>query len=439
MTNTDVQGAIGADVPAPGPAAELGAPAGGWRNPGPKLLIPMALAAIGTNAALLSAQLETLSVKATVIGGSARSASILSTVIAVAGVVLLIAYPIVGRLSDRTTSRLGRRRPYPLIGAVLIVIGGFLTYSANSVASLAIAHSVTALGAVCALTAVTSLVADLYAPDKRGPAAALVALGTPVGVLVGLYLLQLVSSMKLMILLPYGLAVLVNLVLVAVYREKRITRAELPAFSLREFLSTFWVNPIRHRDFTLVWCSRVMLFFGVAAVNAYQFLYLLMVLHVPVTAASHDLFVAALVLVGVSIVCAPLAAKVSDIVGRRKPFVIASALCYAVGMFMVVNAHTFGSFLWAMAVAGLGQGIYFAVDLALATQVLPDPTNPGKDLGILNLGSNLPATLVPVIAPTLLAIGATATDPDNFTPLFVTGAVTSAIGALLIIPVKGVR
>jgi hypothetical protein len=69
-----------------------------------------------------------------------------------------------------------------------------------------------------------------------------------------------------------------------------------------------------------------------------------------------------------------------------------------------------------------------AVDIALVTQVLPDPANPAKDLGIMNL----PSTLVPTVAPVVLAIGATAASPQNSAALFV-------VGAACILPIRGVR
>ena len=83
--------------------------------------------------------------------------------------------------------------------------------------------------------------------------------------------------------------------------------------------------------------------------------------------------------------------------------------------------------------------MYLAVDFALITQVLPDPKNPAKDLGIMNLASSLPNILVPAVAPLLLAIGASATNPQNFVAFFAAAAVAGAIGALLIVPIKGVR
>jgi hypothetical protein len=57
-------------------------------------------------------------------------------------------------------------------------------------------------------------------------------------------------------------------------------------------------------------------------------------------------------------------------------------------------------------------------------------------LGIFNLASALPQSIAPAIAPIFLAIGAGA---NNYVALFIAAAVFAFLGALAILPVKGVR
>lgn len=79
--------------------------------------------------------------------------------------------------------------------------------------------------------------------------------------------------------------------------------------------------------------------------------------------------------------------------------------------------------------------MYFAVELVLATLVLPDPDNPAKDLGILKIADNLPVTIVSTAAPFLLAIGG----GGNYAALFIAGAIAAVIGGLVILFVRGAR
>jgi hypothetical protein len=99
-------------------------------------------------------------------------------------------------------------------------------------------------------------------------------------------------------------------------------------------------------------------------------------------------------------------------------------------------APSFTNFLIAIAITGIGQGVYLAIDLALATAVLPEGgREAGKDLGVFNIASALPGTAAPAIAPIFLAIGG----GSNYTALFIAAAVLAFLGALSIQPMKGVR
>ncbi|MEU4236961.1 MFS transporter [Actinoplanes sp. NPDC026619] len=362
-----------------------------------------------------------------------RSTTILSIVVALGGLTSLVAYPLVGRLSDRTTSRLGRRRPFLLLAAALIAAGSLLIVAAHDTVLLTLAFVLVGTGAVAGLVAASAIVPDQFAPEHRGTPSSMVGLGAPIGALLGLFLAQLVQPhLTAMILLPAGVAVLALLLLTIVLKDRQLTPEERPPFVLRDFLGTFWVNPFRFPSFGLAWWSRLFIFLGVAAVNAYQTFYLIDVQHVDEATVGTTIFLATLVLTGVSLIFAPIAGKISDRIGRRKPFVVVAALIFAVGLGLVAAAGSIPAFFLAIAVLGLGQGVYFAVDFALVTEVLPDPANPGKDLGIMNLANSLPIMIVPAAAPALLALG-------SYTALFIAGVIAAAVSALFILPIRGVR
>jgi MFS family permease len=246
-------------------------------------------------------------------------------------------------------------------------------------------------------------------------------------------------NLAAMILLPAAIGAVGAVLLALRLPDRQLGAAERPAFGWTEFRTTFWVNPLRAPSFGWAWWSRLLLFLGVAAIQAYQAFYLIIVLHFAPDQVAGAVFVSTLVLTVAALVFAPIAGKVSDRLGRRKPFVVAAAVVFAVGLALASFAQSFPAFLVAIGIVGLGQGVYMAVDIALVTQVLPDPANPAKDLGIMNLASTLPATLVPAVAPVVLAIGASATTPQNFTALFLFGAIAAVIGAVCILPIRGVR
>ncbi|HEV2931118.1 MAG TPA: MFS transporter [Propionibacteriaceae bacterium] len=126
--------------------------------------------------------------------------------------------------------------------------------------------------------------------------------------------------------------------------------------------------------------------------------------------------------------------KLSDRTGRRKLFVLTAAVVYGLAMFVIAIASDFNGFLVGMAVGGLGFGVYTAVVLALVADVLPDSDYAAKDLGVLNIAGALPFSVAPGIAPAVLAIGG-----GSYGVLYAVAGVCAIIGAVAILPVKGVR
>ena len=75
-----------------------------------------------------------------------------------------------------------------------------------------------------------------------------------------------------------------------------------------------------------------------------------------------------------------------------------------------------------------------AVDLALVTDVLPDPEAAAKDLGVFNMANALPFAFAPAVAPAVLAASG-----GSYGVLYAVAGLCAALAALAILPVKGVR
>jgi MFS family permease len=88
-------------------------------------------------------------------------------------------------------------------------------------------------------------------------------------------------------------------------------------------------------------------------------------------------------------------------------------------------------------VLGVAYGIYVGVDLALVVDVLPNPDDSGKDLGVFNMANALPQTVAPVFGAALLGI-ASATN-QNYDLLLYTAGAMALVGALVVLPIKKVK
>jgi MFS family permease len=387
--------------------------------------------------ALLAPVVVTLALRVEDMVGTDDGPATLSLVLGVGALIALLGNPVFGRLSDRTTSRLGMRRPWMVGGAVVGALALVVVALAPNIPVLLVGWCLAQLGYNALLAALSAVLPDQVPAEQRGTVAGVLGVSLPLGLILGTFVVQLVAgNLLLMFLLPALVALVGVGVLAAALDDRRLSRADRPPYGLASFLRSFWVNPRRQPDFAWAWLSRFLLFIGLASLITYSAFFLLDRLGVPEDDLPGMVFLATLVQSVTVVLSSLVAGRLSDRTGRRKVFVLAAALVYGLGLGIIAVSGTFGLFLVGMVVTGVGQGAYLAVDLALVTDVLPDrEVDAGKDLGVLNIANALPQVVAPAIAPLFLAIGG----PNNYTALFVAAALFAAAGAAAITPVRGVR
>jgi MFS family permease len=347
----------------------------------------------------------------------------------------IVANPFAGRLSDRTTSSWGMRRPWMLVG---------LTGGCAGILTVAVAPNVAVvlLGWCLAQVFFNALLASLVAvlPDQvptaqRGVVSGLLAVCLPAASVVGTFLVQSFDRNQLTTLLaPCAVGGACVLLFAARLDDRRLDRGGRPAWSVRELLGTFYVNPRRNPDFAWVFASRFLLVMAYAFLVTYQVYYLLAQVGSAQRHVPHQIYLGTLCQSGALITSALVTGKLSDLVGRRKVFVVVAAIIYGVALFVIAGATSVGGYLFGMAIGGLGFGMYMAVDLALVVDVLPDTDHAAKDLGVLNIAGALPFSLAPALAPAILDLGA-----GSYRVLFTVAGACAIAGAACILAVKGVR
>ena len=393
------------------------------------------LAYTGLWMALLSPILVGLAMRVRVIDPVHADDS-LSLVVGVGALTALFGNPFFGRLSDRTTSRYGMRRPWLIGGALGGVAGLMVVAQAASVPQLLLGWCITQLAYNAQLAALAAILSDQIPASQRGTVSGIVSISLPLGMVCGTFLVQaLVDSTLAIFLVPAAIALVCALVLAGVLQDSRLVSVQRSHYGWRGFVGSFWINPLRFPDFAWVWSSRFLLFAGVAVLLTYQEFYLIHQLHCPPSEVPHRIFLSTLVQSCMLAVFSLLGGGFSDAVGRRKVFVSGAALVYALALLMIAFTASYRWFLASMAIAGIAQGTYLAVDLALLNDVLPErETQAARNLGIFNIASVLPQLLMPAIAPGILTASG-----GNFTALFVIAAILVALGAWAILPVWGVR
>lgn len=396
------------------------------------------LAVFGVFLALLTPPVLTLALRVAEVAPD-RKESVLSLALGLGAFVSLLVNPIAGVLSDRTTSRWGMRRPW-IVAGLLVGSSGLYMIAIGGPATIVVGWCVTQFGFNFVIPTLLAILPDQVPARQHGRVSGLLNAGFPVGVVAGVFIAQAAApSMLAMFLWPAAIAAALALLFVLLLDDRRLDPARVPPMDPKGFATSFWISPSAAPDFCWAWVSRFLLFMGLATLMSYQVFYLLDKLGLTQADIPGTMLKSTLISTATTVLGSVLGGWLSDRMARRKIFVLSSALIYGAGLAVISVAPHLEGFFWGIAICGAGQGLYLAVDLALVTEVLPDKNGgAAKGIGIISLANNIPQSLAPAIAPLFLAIGAVG-DARNYTALFATAAVFSALGALAVVPIKGVN
>lgn len=351
--------------------------------------------------------------------------SLLAAVAALGAVCSMVANPVWGALSDRTTSRWGRRTPWVVGGSVAGAAGLLVLSQATSTWSMVAGWCLVQVALNAPLAALSASIPDRVPESRRGVVGGWFGLAQTVGVMAGTGLAVAGGTIAGGYLVCAG-AVVLGAVPFALTREE--PAAERPRGPL---LRGFFINPLRYPDFGWAWLTRFLMNLG----NAIALLYLLYFLDDAVGVADPEggvlvlTVLYALALVGTVV----LAGAWSDRAGTRRGFVAASGAVMAAASVLLATWPTWPGAVVAALVLGVGFGAYTAVDFALVTQVLPAAADRGKDLGLVNIANTLPQVLAPVVAaPIVRGYG-------GYPVLYTVAAVVGLLGAVLVFRIRSVR
>ncbi|MFK3677881.1 MFS transporter [Microbacterium sp. NPDC090218] len=404
--------------------------------PATKRLLPSMLIAgltlFASYAGLLGILLPT---QIQVIFGEKGQEANLAIVTTVSFIFTLFAQPLAGALSDRTRSRLGRRAPWMIAGAL---VGGILLLGMGSLTQLVwitVFWVVIQVALNFLQAPLTTITADRFPRSKRGGASAMLGIGMQVGGMIGVMIASALAAQFGVAYSVFGIVVIVSTVLfVIVNRDWSSKDAAVEPFRWGAFFKGFWVNPRKHPDFAWAFAARFLLILGYFVVSTYQLYMLQKYIGLSLPEAQGAVLTLTLVAFVPTLLAIGLSGWWSDKVGRRKVFIYVSSVIMAVGFVMPLVMPNMTGMIVMSIINGVGFGVYMAVDAALMTEVLPNASGAAaKDLGILNVATNIPQAMSPSIA--LLIISTM----GGYAMLFVFAIVFVILAAVATAPIKGVR
>lgn len=394
-----------------------------------------ALAYIGTVLLFLAPLLVSLSLKVNALVGTDRAPGALSLVAGSGAFLAMFANPFFGHLSDRTSSRLGMRRPWMVIGLLGGSAGTLVVAVAPDVAVVLIGWCIAQIFLNALLAALVAVLPDQVPVDQRGLVAGVLGICLPIASVSGTYVVQLFAgNMLAMFMAPCAIGGCLVLAFAATLKDRTLGAEQRRSWSVRRIAGVFYVDPRKNPDFSWAFASRFMLVLAYAFLTTYQAYYLLDHIGTREVDVPHQLFLATLAMSSMVVAASLLGGWLSDRSGRRKIFVGAASAVFGASMFVIALSTSFGGFVMGMAVGGLGFGLYMGVDLALVADVLPDPASAAKDLGVMNIAGALPSSVAPAIAPAILALG-----NGSYTVLYAVAGACALVGALAILRVRRVR
>ncbi len=380
-------------------------PIGTQRPVSVSFVVLYALAYIGAVLLFLAPLLVSLSLKVNALVGTDRAPNSLSLVAGTGAFLAMFANPLFGKLSDRTSSRLGMRRPWIVIGLLGGSVGILVVALAPNIGVVLVGWCIAQVFFNALLAALIAVLPDQVPVAQRGRVAGVLGICLPIASVSGTYVVQLFTGNTLaMFLAPCAIGGFLVLLFTFRLTDRRLAAADKPAWSLRELASTFYVNPRRHPDFAWAFVSRFMFVLAYAFLTTYQAYYLLEKLGSAEDDVPRQLFLATLAMSSVVVVASLLGGWLSDRTGRRKVFVVCGLDGVRRGDVRDRARRQLQRLRGRDGLGGLGFGLYTAVDLALVADVLPDPGSAAKDLGVMNIAGALPSSVAPAVAPAILAL-----------------------------------
>lgn len=349
----------------------------------------------------------------------------------VGAAVSVVSNPLFGALSDRTTSRFGRRLPWVVAGALTGALALLVLASAETLAFMLVGWCLAQAGLNAMLAAVTATIPDQVPVEQRGVVGGWVAVAQTLGVVGGVGIATVTGGVAAGFVATAAAVVVLAVPFVLRSGDVPLARAEVAPFRLKEFAAGFWVDPREHPDFGWAWITRFLVNLGNALGTLYLFFYLQ-------DAVGHDdpeagVFVLTGIYAATLVATTVVGGIWSDRLGRRRVFVTVAGLVAASASVILALTQTWPGALVAAVVLGAGYGVYTSVDFALITQVLPAAAARAKDLGVINVANALPQVFAPLLATLLVTMA------GGYTSLYLFSAGVSLLGSVLVYRIRSVR
>lgn len=343
-----------------------------------------------------------------------------------------IASVLAGLIGDRTRHWPGGRSVWIVAGLVGTVVSYGFIHAAATQADLLTAIVMLQVSLNFMLNPLTATLSERIPAHQRGMVAGFIGLAYPISNLFGALAIGMWLTSEALRLTT---VVVVTVVMVIPFVVTTLRAAPMSQAMRQRGPS---LTALADRDFLIAFASRLL----VQTAVALNVLYLLFFLDkqtdfqtvlpgVRIEAAFGGLLAISTVL---AVIAGLVGGRVCDRIGRRRVLVSGGATVVAMGALLMGLAPSWPGPLIAQAVLGLGIGLYGITDAVLIAEVIPDPANAGRDLGLLNVA----VTAAQMLAPLVGLIALTSFEGD-LRSVYLVGALFAFIGGSGVLWIRRVR
>ena len=314
--------------------------------------------------------------------------------------------PTVGSISDYTTTRWGRRKPF--------ILGGAL-FDALFLVGIATANSLLAITAFVMLLSFSTNVArgpfQGYVPDlvpdrQVGLASAMVGLMQVLGNVLGFALAAVANTegnvgLAVVAVAAVELGTMLSVVLRVPTGPPARPRNGRSWVSIAA--ETWGTDILHERSYIWLLASRLFVLMGGAATVNFVYLYLSDAHGLGQAASGEAMLQMLATLVVASLLAIVPASRMSDRVGR-KPVIYVCAALGALGVGLIATAPSILVATIGAAFFGASQGTFLAVDWALMTDIIPRAAS-GRYMGLSNVVTQSSTTIAVAIGGPLIDAG----------------------------------
>src|SRR5437588_3942803 len=371
----------------------------------------------------------------------ANQGTAIGLAVSVGGLFAMTIPPIVGAISDRLNTPFGRRRPI-MVGATLLTLPGLLVLAtATTYPQIVFGYAWVQFFFNAAGAAFAGSIPDVGPAQDFGRASGFLATMVQLGSGAGLFANTIFAGthQDRWIYLAFAAVMVLTLIPTSLAASGEGSQPLPPRVrrpigaAIHEFF-----RPMLGGDFAWVIFTRFFVSAGITAVAYYLNNFFRDV--VGVSDPGQFTSVWFLVVLVVAIPFGLAGGYFSDRLRKRKIFVFAS------GGFQAFVALIFIAFfpkaipiVFVLGAAyGIGYGLYYAVDWALACDTLPDRASSAKDMGLFHIALTLPQFVVPFFAGPALDHFNAVSPNLGYRVVFASAIVLLAIGTVFVSRIRPV-